>query len=227
MTSIYERALGDSFAHLHPKIQARFGFSSADGVAHIGTGVMDTMTRGRSITVPFLKFGATRHLLFPEYGTNIAFTIGNYAYVDRFGRETVTWHRTFDFVLRRRWFDATMIYSDTRATIVDYLGTHQHVAADLRCWADGKGGINFASGEQRCHEGLLNFRFPRAVTGHATVREWFDDDIDRHRIEVAVANPLVGPVISYRGTFTDDIVAITDPTAVTVAARPTRETERA
>jgi hypothetical protein len=38
MRSIYERALGDKFNLLHPCIQERFGFSSKDRRASIGTG---------------------------------------------------------------------------------------------------------------------------------------------------------------------------------------------
>ena len=33
--------------------------------------------------------------MFPETGSNIPFTIENYAFVDQFGRETVSWIRTF------------------------------------------------------------------------------------------------------------------------------------
>jgi len=46
--------------------------------------------------------------MFPEYGTNIPFKIENYAYVDKFGRETVTGIRTFHTSKSRR-FDAYMI----------------------------------------------------------------------------------------------------------------------
>ncbi len=37
MSSIYQRALGADFNRLHPQIQRRFGFSSSDGIASIGT----------------------------------------------------------------------------------------------------------------------------------------------------------------------------------------------
>ena len=47
MPSIYQRALGADFDKLHPQIQERFGFTSHDGLASIGTGVMDEIWRGR------------------------------------------------------------------------------------------------------------------------------------------------------------------------------------
>jgi hypothetical protein len=68
--------------------------------------------------------------MFPEHGTDIPFTIENYAYVDPLGRETVSWVRTFSTKKTRR-FDAYMIYSEERGCIVDYLGTHQHLAVDI------------------------------------------------------------------------------------------------
>ena len=48
----------------------------------------------------------------------VPFTIENYAYRDRLGRETVTWVRTFETTKRRR-FDANMIWSEGRQCIVD------------------------------------------------------------------------------------------------------------
>ena len=36
MSSIYAKAMGSDFAKLHPQIQKRFGFGSADKIASIG-----------------------------------------------------------------------------------------------------------------------------------------------------------------------------------------------
>ena len=226
MTSIYQRALGQDFDRLHPKMQERFGFSSHDGVGHIGIGTMDKMTRGTALSIPFLLVGTTRNLLFPEHGEGVPFTIANYAYGDRFGRETVTWNRTFHFLKRRRFFDATMIYSGSRRSIVDYLGTHQHVAADLACWVDDEGGINFASGDQRWYERGLRFRIPRLLTGHATVREWWDDGAQHYRIQVNVTNPILGHIIGYQGSFTVEVVPVRTSADIPPEAKPMREVEQ-
>jgi Domain of unknown function (DUF4166) len=128
MTSIYQQALGADFDRLHPRLQERFGFSSADNVCQIGTGVMTDIWRGPFWTLPFLLIGSTRRVLFPSRGKQIPFTISNYAYADSFGRETVTWSRRFKMRNRIRAFDATMILSNERGKIIDYLGTHQHLA---------------------------------------------------------------------------------------------------
>ena len=200
MTSIYQRALGADFTRLHPQIQRRFGFSSNDAVAAIGTGVMDELWHGPAYTLPFLYVGAWRRIMFPEQGRNIPFTIENYAYRDRYGRETVTWIRTFA-TRRRRRFDAYMIYSESRRRIVDYLGTHQHLAVDLELSVDARGGMRIRSGEQRFYEGPVAFTFPLLLSGVATVCEWYDDATNRFRIEVAVHNRRWGPLFGYRGSF--------------------------
>ena len=202
MTSIYGDALGADFQRLHPRMQWRFGFSSIDETWQIGTGVMDVVWRGPWWTLPFLLLGSTRRVLFPSRGRRVPFTIANYAYIDRFGRETVSWSRWFTFPRRVRAFDATMIYSKSRDTIVDYLGTHQHLAVDLHCWVDDAGAMCIRSGEQRFYEGPVAFRFPLALSGVATVKEWWDEDAERFGIEVRVANKLLGPLFGYRGSFT-------------------------
>jgi len=200
VTSIYQRVLGADFTRLHPQIQRRFGFGSHDAVAAIGTGIMDELWHGPAYTLPFLYVGAWRRIMFPEQGRNVSFTIENYAYRDRYGRETVTWIRTFA-ARRHRRFDAYMIYAESRARIVDYLGTHQHLAVDLELSVDERGGMRIRSGEQRFYEGPVAFTFPLVLSGVADVCEWYDDTARRFRIEVAVHNRRWGPLFGYRGSF--------------------------
>jgi Domain of unknown function (DUF4166) len=201
MPSIYQRALGSDFQKLHPQIQRRFGFSSTDRIASIGTGVMERLWHGRAFTLPFLYVGSWRRIMFPEAGANVPFTIENYAFRDPFGRETVTWIRTFETRHPRR-FDAYMIYGEQRGKIVDYLGTHQHLAVDIDLAADQRGGIRLRSSAQRFYEGLIAFNFPMALSGEASVSEWFDDTTQRFQIEVSVTNRVWGPLFGYRGSFT-------------------------
>ena len=202
MTSIYQELLGADFARLHPQMQWRFGFSSADGVCQIGTGTMDEVWRGRWFTLPFLLLGSTRRVLFPSRGRGVPFTISNYAYVDGFGRETMTWSRRFRMRNKYRAFDATMIHSRRRGMIIDYLGTHQHLAVDIHCSVDADGALCIRTGEQRFYEGPIAFRFPLLFSGVANVREWWDDEAQRFRIDVNVSNRVFGPLFGYRGSFT-------------------------
>jgi len=200
MRSIYELALGPDFARLHPQIQRRFGFDAGSGLASIGTGVMDEVWHGAAYTLPFLYIGTWRSIMFPERGKNVPFTIENYAYLDPLGRETVSWVRTFDTRKRRR-FDAYMIYSKERGCIVDYLGTHQHLAVDIELSVAENGGLRLRSGAQRFYEGKIAFDFPLAMSGVADVCEWYDDEAQCFRIRVSAENKKWGRLFGYSGRF--------------------------
>ena len=200
VSSIYVKALGKEFSRLHPQMQRRFGFSSNDNIASFGRGIMDEIWHGAPYTLPFLYLGTWRRIMFPETAVRVPFTVENYAYVDTLGRETVTWLRTFD-TSRRRRFDAYMIYSEKRDRIVDYLGTHQHLAVDIELSVADNGGLRLRSGAQRFYEGVVGFNFPLAVSGVADVLEWFDDSDGKFHIEVRVVNDRWGPLFGYRGSF--------------------------
>jgi hypothetical protein len=158
-----------------------------------------------------------------RYATRLPFQIENWAYRDSFGRETVTWLRTFH-TRRPRRFDAYMIYSEDRRLIVDYMGTHQHLAVDLHLSVDDRGGLRLLSTEQRFYEGAIAFRFPLFFSGVADVCEWFDDASGRYRIEVAVTNRTWGPLFGYRGSF--DVEWVDAPNGPPSSARPIREERR-
>jgi len=221
--SIYQRVLGVDYERLHPRIQQRFALTSTVGRAAIGRGVMDKVWRGRFYTLPFLYVGTWRNIMFPERGHDVPFEIENWAYRDSRGRETVTWLRTFHTDRPRR-FDAYMIYSEARGCVVDYLGTHQHLAVDLNLSVDERGGLRLRSGEQRFYEGPIAFRFPLFFSGVAEVCEWFDDSSGRYQIEVAVTNRVWGPLFGYRGSF--DVEWIEAPNGPPTSIRPKREERR-
>jgi hypothetical protein len=207
MKSIYEHVLGADFDRLHPRIQQRFALTSTCGRAAIGRGIMDEVWRGRFYTLPFLYLGTWRNIMFPERGHDVPFEIENWAYRDRFGRETVTWLRTFELPRTRR-FDA-------------YMGTHQHLAVDLDLSVDERGGLRLRSGEQRFYEGPARFRFPLFFSGVADMCEWFDDSTGRYRIDVSVTNRVWGPLFGYRGSF--DVEWMDAPTGPPDSERPRRE----
>ena len=138
--------------------------------------------------------------MFPETGRNIPFTIENYAFVDQFGRETVSWIRTFQSRRTRR-FDAYMVYSDARRRIVDYLGSHEHLAVDIDLSVDEAGGLRLLSGAQRFYEGVIGFTFPDAVQRHRRCAGVVRRRRACFRIVVDVHDSVWGPLFGYRGSF--------------------------
>ncbi|WP_156760354.1 DUF4166 domain-containing protein [Microbacterium karelineae] len=221
---VFERALGEDFARLHPMMRRRFGVGVAAGYACIGTGTMHEIRRGPWWARPFLAIGSSRNIMFPEAGREVPFRIDNHAYVDDFGRETVTFVRTMAVRRgRRRRFDATMIYSERRGRVVDYLGTHQHLAVDLELSVTDGGGLRLASGEQRFYEGPLAFRFPLLLSGRAHLTEHYDDERGCFVIDLEVRNRLVGLLFGYRGEFTCEFPPAGD---LPIALKPYREERR-
>ena len=208
MTSIFERALGEDFQRLHPMMRRRFGVGLTSGEACVGRGVMTTIRRGPWWTVPFLQIGRMRNILVPDTGSDVPFAIENYPYLDPLGRETVTFVREYEIAGKRRRFDATMVLDGGR--ILDYLGTHQHLAVDLDLHVDDEGGQRLTSDAQRFHEGPIAFRFPMLFSGRATLHEYFDDADGLFHVDLEVHNHRFGFLFGYRGAFGCEWIPATD-----------------
>ncbi|MFE1646458.1 DUF4166 domain-containing protein [Microbacterium sp. P01] len=222
MTSIFERALGDDFARLHPMMRRRFGVGLDSAEACTGRGVMTTIRRGPWWTVPFLQIGRLRSILIPDIGVDVPFTVENYPYRDPLGRETVTFVREYTVGAHHRRFDATMILEQGR--IVDYLGTHQHLAVDLDLQVDDRGGLILTSDAQRFNEGPVAFRFPLLFSGRARLHEYFDDADQRFHVDLEVRNHRFGFLFGYRGSFECEWSPATDAPARLKPRRHERRT---
>jgi hypothetical protein len=208
MSSIFERAMGADFARLHPMLRRRFSVGVDRGEACIGRGVMDHIRRGPWWTVPFLQIGRLRNILIPDTGIDVPFTIENHPYLDPFGRETVTFVREYTVGDHHRRFDATMILDEGR--VVDYLGTHQHLAVDLNLTVDDTGALVLTSDAQRFYEGPIAFRFPLLLSGRARLRESFDEHDGMFHVDLEVHNDRLGFLFGYKGSFTCEWIPATE-----------------
>ncbi|RRQ70169.1 hypothetical protein CQW39_34835 [Streptomyces griseofuscus] len=224
--SMFHTVLGDGFDRLHPELRRRFSVGLASGDACTGRGVMDRIWHGPAYVKPFLALGATRNILVPRAGRDIPFLIENVPYTDTFGRETVSFVRTFDLPGGPRRFDAQMVLSPKGDRILDYLGTHQHLASELHFAAEPDGSLLIRSGEHRFREGPVDVRVPELIGATAEVRESFDDITGRFRVRVRVVNRRFGPLFGYEGSFT---VSYTDAVSrgTRPGLRPVREEARA
>lgn len=226
MTSIFRTVMGADFDRLHPRLQRRFSVGLASGEACTGRGVMTRIWHGGAFVKPFLALGATRNILVPRTGRNVPFTIENVPYADTFGRETVSFVRTFGLPGRPRRFDAQMVLSPKGDRVLDYLGTHQHLASELHPSAQPDGSLLIRSGEHRFREGPVDIRVPALIGATAEVRESYDDAAGRFRIRVRVVNDRFGPLFGYEGTFTATYTDIRT-CGVRPGLRPVREEARA
>lgn len=239
--SIFRTVMGAEFDRLHPQLQRRFSVGLNSGEACLGRGVMAEIWHGPAWVRPFLELGGTRNILAPRRGRNIPFMIENVPYLDSFGRETVSFVRTFCFPAHQRRqhprrsrsprsraghrtnrFDAQMVLAPGGRTIVDFLGSHQHLISELEFEADEQGGLVIRSGTHRVREGFLNVPVPELIGADATVRESYDDDAGQFTIDVSVVNRRFGPLFGYRGAFQASYVPVAD-LGVRPGLRPVRE----
>ncbi|MDX3527364.1 DUF4166 domain-containing protein [Streptomyces sp. ID05-39B] len=226
MTSIFRTAMGAGFDRLHPQLRRRFSVGLESGEACTGRGVMDRVWHGGAFVKPFLALGGTRNILVPRAGRAVPFVIENVPYTDSFGRETVTFVRTFDLPGGPRRFDAQMVLGPKGDRVLDYLGTHQHLASDLYFHAEADGSLLIRSGTHRFREGVVDARVPELIGARAEVRESYDDAAGRFRIRVRVVNRYFGPLFGYEGSFTatySDVRA----RGLRPGLRPVREEARA
>lgn len=192
MPSIFQQALGDRFAELHPQLQRRFMVGLDSGEACVGEGVMERVWHGGPLVRPFLALAGREHVLVPVTGRRVPFRIENVPYVDPQGRETVSFTRTFQTRKGPRRFDATMTFQGGR--IVDVLGRHQHLVTPLD--------LEVLDGALQIRSGPLHLAalgVPAWLGGTALVTESYDTCF---RIAVTVTNPRFGRIFGYWGSFT-------------------------
>lgn len=225
MKSIYQKALGENFKRLHPKLQEKFGLTSTGGKAAISHGIMDEITGGLPFLRPLFRLGTGRRMVFPERGCNISFMLENYAYRDSYGRECIIWARTFDFGKKKRHFDAVMVYSEQKERIIDYFGSHQDFVSDLEFTVLDDGGLRIISKEQRLLPGDLAIPLPVFLRAEATVTERFLDETNEFFIHVQVRNPIVGTLFEYQGTFRTEYVHVL-PEEIPDRVIPVKERKR-
>lgn len=222
MTSIFAEAMGADFERLHPMLQRRFGVGLHAGYACVGTGVMTSIRRGPWWTLPFLYVGKMRNILVPHRGRNVPFVIKNYPYLDPYGRETITFVREYRIRSRPSRFDATMIVDNGR--LIDYLGTHQHLAVDLDLQVTSDGSLLLTTHAQRFYEGPVGFRFPLLFSGQATLHESYDDEAEVYRVALEVRNRVFGFLFGYEGQFQCEFLPATDAPAELKPIRHERRT---
>ncbi|WP_078551422.1 DUF4166 domain-containing protein [Bacillus alkalicellulosilyticus] len=206
--SIYEKALGKEYKKMHPKLQEKFGLTSQANIASISRGVMDEIWGGRIFMYPFLQLGTLKHISFRERGSQIPFTLENYAYKNSIGQECMAWNRSFNFS-KTRHFDATMVYSSKTKGIVDYLGIDQDFVTKIDLSVLENGGIRLLSGPLVFNNMGIKFNIPSFISGVAEAVEWYDEINEKFHIKVEVKNKMFGTIFGYKGTFKTEYYSCT------------------
>jgi hypothetical protein len=195
--------------------------TSDDGLAQVGVGVMSEMTRSRLAGVAVVALGRMRRLELPAAGREVRYHLANYAYRDTFGRETFAYSRRFLLGHRVNRFDDTMVFSERRGCIVNYLGSHQDIAAELHLEPTKGGGVRMRGGNQRIYQGRLGLKLSGALAAKAEVVETFDEEAERFTITVDIA-AAGRRLFGYRGWFQLTEVPLTAE-GIPHGIRPDRE----
>jgi hypothetical protein len=94
-----------------------------------------------------------------------------------------------------------MVYSDTRGKIVDYRGSHEHLAVDFELSVDDQGGLRLRSGAQRFYEGVIGFSFPMLSAGSRTCGSGMTTPRSVSESSWTSATEWGGRLFGYRGGF--------------------------
>jgi hypothetical protein len=216
MTGVYEHALGSAVEDLHPKVRERYDLSPEDDRICVGGGRMD-ISRGTHV-LPMLYAMTTQNLLFPEAGHDIPFSVRTIGFHDSAGHEALATLREFEFPQKHRRFDSLTIWDATNERLLDFLGTGGHLVSELHPHVEA-GVLVVKSGRQWLRMGDRYIQLSGPLAVDVEVRDRYDDTDDRYHVSAVIENALAGHVLSYRGTFTEEMDALE---TVPDDLRPTR-----
>ena len=198
MISIYQQAMGSGFGRLQPELREYFGLHAESGLSGRGRGVFDVAGCPAWFARPSFRLTTLENAFFPEYGTDVPFTIRNYPHTDPFGRPALTARRELDFGTAVRVFEDTTSLQD--GVLTDYVGRHRRMATLLACSATDDGHIRMVSSRTRVFAGL-RLPLPDALGALAYVEQWWDDAAGAFRIKTRVVHRQLGTLLVYAGSF--------------------------
>ena len=202
MPGVYEHALDSAAADLHPNVRERYALGPDDALVCVGSGKMD-ISRGTHV-LPALYAMTGQDLLFPEAGRKVPFTVTTAAYRTDAGFEALTTRREFAFPRTQRRFDSLTVWDDHHGRLLDFLGRDGHLVSELRPRVEA-GALVVDGGRQWARLGDRYVRLPGPLAASVEVRDRYDDADERYHVLATVENPLAGHILSYRGSFTQEI----------------------
>lgn len=197
-TSVYQRALGAEFARLPAPLQRYFGPIPA-GAVGVGQGRYTIAGyRGPRWLRPALRLSATRDVLFPEFASDVPFTIENrMPSVDALRAE-----RLFSFPrVTRRMVDEMTVAGP--GVILDRLGRRGGLEVRLRPSVEPDG-LRLISTTIAIHFGGARIPLPpvaRVVVDERVEPDAAADDRGTQHVDVRVRVVVLGEVFRYTGSF--------------------------
>lgn len=204
MKSVYARALGEAAADLHPKVRERYGTEIEDAVVCVGNGRMD-IDHG-SLALPALYTMTTQNILFPETGEGVPFTVTSAEYRTDAGHQVLGMRREFTFEGTVRRFDSRTLWDAADQRLLDFLGSSGRLVSELHPRVED-GALIVEGGRQWLRVGRRYLRLPGPLAADVRVRDHYDDDAERYGVHATLQSALTGEILSYDGTFTQELDA--------------------
>lgn len=191
--SVYQRALGEDFASLDAHLQVYFGPIPSGRVGG-GRGTYDIAGSRLLFLRPIFALFARRHVLFPELGRDVPFTITNTPELDG----SLSAIRTFEFPQQTRIMEDTM--TADKGQLVDRVGKRRGLEIALRL-SVVRGALHMTSTRLAVRAGRMRIALPPLATMHLVERT-DPADPSRQRVDVRITAPVLGEVFRYSGSFT-------------------------
>jgi hypothetical protein len=184
--SVYQRVLGSALDSLRPELRPYFTATTVG----TGDGVFSVAGSRVRILRPMLAYLAWRGVLFPEFGTDVPFTIVNTPSADG----SLGAVRTFRFPRRSRALVDRMRVEDGQ--LFDRLGKRGGLEARMVVTID-RGDLSMRS--DRLWLRVLGARIPLPRVATVTVEEsWVSGS---QHVDVRLRSPLIGEWFRYAGVF--------------------------
>ncbi|MFT4258569.1 DUF4166 domain-containing protein [Microbacterium sp.] len=193
ISSPYARALADRLDELHPRLRTYFR-AVPDGHAGVGEGVFDRVGTPRRWLWPIITVLERRAVVPACWEHNVPFRVENITVASRaIGRR--------EFRLPSgSWVMHDAVAATRHGRVVDEIGEPGLIAACLDVDVQD-GALVMTSRAVGIRLGSLRLRVPRPLAPVVRVRERFDDDTDRQRVELTIDAPFIGRVYEYAGSF--------------------------
>ncbi|WP_162893297.1 DUF4166 domain-containing protein [Microbacterium halotolerans] len=197
--SVLLAALGPAADALRPEV-AQYAAGPGDGVAVCdGVFAVAGSRWGRLglLARPFVG----SHLMITSYGADVPFHVENRLEQGVDGVAELHATRTFRFAQRTETFVDVLRVGEQPGTLVNRLGAAQRVELTLRCEATPEGHLRLRSERAVLKLGRLRISLPGLFSVSVQVEDGFDDDTGCQTVRALARNPLLGTVLTYRGSF--------------------------
>ncbi|RCS62898.1 DUF4166 domain-containing protein [Microbacterium sp. JB110] len=197
--SVLLAALGPTADALRPEV-AQYAEGPGDGIA-VCDGVFSVAgSRWGRFGLLARPFVGPR-LMITSYGADVPFHVENRLEQAPDGAAELRATRTFRFARRTETFVDVLRVGEQSGTLVNRLGAAQRVELTLRCEATPEGHLRLRSERAVLRLGRLRIPLPGVFSVSVQVEDGFDDDTGCQTVRALARNPLLGTVLTYRGSF--------------------------